>query len=91
MVLLTLFAALVCLILGLVFIGVTAMLMIFVIPKFESIFKDFGIQMPAVTVAMIDLCRVSWPWVPLLLAVLLIALIVNTISSGWSGACGAAG
>ena len=73
------------LVLGLVFIGVASMLMIFVIPKFEQIFKDFGVQMPGVTVAMIDLCRIAWPWIPLLLAVLLVALIANTISSGWIG------
>jgi type IV pilus assembly protein PilC len=71
------------LILGLVFICVTTIIMVFVMPKFESIFKDFHIELPAVTVAMLELCRVAWPWVPLLVAILLIAMIVNTITSGW--------
>ena len=73
------------LILGLAFIAVTSLIMVFVMPKFEQIFKDFGIQLPGITVAMLQLYRVAWPWIPLLLAILFIALIVNTISSRWMG------
>jgi len=36
-------------------VGVVTMIMIFVIPKFEQIFKDFGVKLPAITQVLIDL------------------------------------
>src|ERR1700722_6006472 len=35
-------------------IGIVTMIMIFVIPKFKSIFKDFNLQLPAVTQLLLD-------------------------------------
>jgi type IV pilus assembly protein PilC len=36
---------------------ITAILLIFVIPQFESLFKDFGADLPALTVMIIDLSK----------------------------------
>ena len=33
-------------------VGIVTMIMIFVIPKFEQIFKDFKVELPAVTQAL---------------------------------------
>src|SRR2546421_2368705 len=38
-------------------IGIVSMIMIFVIPKFEQIFKDFKVQLPPVTVALLVVSR----------------------------------
>jgi type IV pilus assembly protein PilC len=35
-------------------VGVVSMIMIFVIPKFQTIFKDFGTKLPAVTQVLLD-------------------------------------
>jgi len=43
---------------------ITAILMIFVIPQFESLFKDFGADLPALTVMVINMSRsftANWP------------------------------
>jgi type IV pilus assembly protein PilC len=38
-------------------VGIVSMIMIFVIPKFEEIFKDFGTKLPTVTVVLLDISR----------------------------------
>src|SRR5688500_13764870 len=45
-------------------VGIVSMIMIFVIPKFEQIFKDFGTQLPAITQARRDVSRwcAHWCW-----------------------------
>lgn len=41
---------------------ITAILLIFVIPQFESLFADFGAELPALTVMIIDLSKVFTTW-----------------------------
>jgi len=38
-------------------VGIVSMIMIFVIPKFEEIFKDFGTKLPTVTVVLLEISR----------------------------------
>ncbi len=38
-------------------VGIVSMIMIFVIPKFEQIFKDFGTKLPGVTVVLLEISR----------------------------------
>src|SRR3954447_12757102 len=38
-------------------VGIVSMIMIFVIPKFEEIFRDFGTKLPAVTVVLLKMSR----------------------------------
>jgi len=49
---------------------VSAILLIFVVPQFEDIFKDFGADLPAFTKMIVAASRfmVSWWWLMLLLA-----------------------
>src|SRR5205809_8129659 len=38
-------------------VGIVSMIMIFVIPKFEQIFKDFGTKLPSITVVLLNISR----------------------------------
>lgn len=38
-------------------VGIVSMIMIFVIPKFEEIFRDFGTKLPAITVYLLKISR----------------------------------
>jgi type IV pilus assembly protein PilC len=38
-------------------VGIVSMIMIFVIPKFEEIFRDFGTKLPTVTVVLLKISR----------------------------------
>ncbi|HEY7118137.1 MAG TPA: type II secretion system F family protein [Tepidisphaeraceae bacterium] len=38
-------------------VGIVSMIMIFVIPKFEEIFRDFGTKLPTVTVVLLQISR----------------------------------
>src|SRR5216110_4007134 len=38
-------------------VGIVSMIMIFVIPKFEQIFKDFGTKLPPITVVLLNISR----------------------------------
>lgn len=38
-------------------VGIVSMIMIFVIPKFEEIFKDFGTKLPTITVVLLNISR----------------------------------
>jgi type IV pilus assembly protein PilC len=38
-------------------VGIVSMIMIFVIPKFEDIFRDFGTKLPPITVVLLKLSR----------------------------------
>jgi type IV pilus assembly protein PilC len=48
-------------------VGIVSMIMIFVIPKFEQIFKDFGTELPGITKALLAVSRwfanYGWLWV----------------------------
>jgi type II secretory pathway component PulF len=73
------------LILGLVVIGVGAMLVICVAPKFEQIFKDFRTPLPEVTRLSLQFARDSGPWIALLAMLMLCWLILSTVASRWRG------
>jgi type IV pilus assembly protein PilC len=66
-------------------IAVTSMLMIFVMPKLEQIFKDFRIELPPVTLITLDISRNIGPWISLLLLVILLAGMFGAIRARWSG------
>ncbi len=53
--------------------GIISMIMIFVIPKFESIFRDFSVELPLTTIWLLRFSRVVSDWLPwaLLVAVFL--------------------
>jgi type IV pilus assembly protein PilC len=50
---------------------VSAILLIFVVPTFEDVFKQFGADLPALTQVVVNMSRfmVSWWWLMLLVAV----------------------
>ncbi len=50
---------------------VSAILLIFVIPQFEEVFKNFGADLPAFTVLVVNMSRfmVSWWWLALLIVI----------------------
>lgn len=50
---------------------VSAILLIFVVPQFESVFKNFGAELPAFTQIIVSLSRfaVAWWWLILFIAV----------------------
>lgn len=54
-------------------IGILALVAVFVIPKYESIFRDFGQKLPAVTVITMNLAREFGP--PLLLLMVVLTLL----------------
>ena len=41
--------------------GIVAMLCVFVMPKYETIFHDFGTKLPAITQLMLDIARAAGP------------------------------
>ncbi len=45
-------------------VGIVSMIMIFVIPKFEQIFLDFGTKLPMITQVLLDVSRwfANWGW-----------------------------
>ena len=57
---------------------VCAVLLVFVVPQFEAVFKDFGADLPAFTQMIVNLSRflVSWWW---LIAGILIAAAILTL------------
>src|SRR5437762_1781620 len=71
--------------LALSLITITWMLMVFVMPKFQQIFKDFRTPLPRVTQITLDFARASGPWVALVLLLLLVSLIFSTFASRWLG------
>ena len=59
--------------------GVTAAFVL-VAPKFEPIFRDFGVQLPAVTIAVLTVSRLLYPWgiLPALIAPIALGFLVQT-------------
>ncbi|HAL23707.1 MAG TPA: type II secretory pathway protein [Stenotrophomonas sp.] len=57
---------------------VSAIMLIFVVPQFEEVFKSFGADLPAFTMMIVNLSRfmVSWWW---LMAIVLIGSIVGLV------------
>ena len=59
--------------------GVSAIVML-VVPKFESIFRDFGVQLPTLTVIILALSHFLYPWgaIPALAAPVALGFLVQT-------------
>src|SRR5438552_1957183 len=57
-------------------VGIVSMIMIFVIPKFEEIFRDFGTTLPAITQLLLDVSRwfANWGWAYVLASPIVILL-----------------
>ncbi|MFN4243816.1 MAG: type II secretion system F family protein [Tepidisphaerales bacterium] len=69
-------------------IGIVSMIMIFVIPKFEQIFKDFGTKLPAITEYLIWFSRwfgTEFGWAYILAAPIVFLLIVRLIRLSHGG------
>src|SRR6184192_2277860 len=62
-------------------VGIVSMIMIFVIPKFETIFKDFGTKLPGVTQLLLDISRwfANWGWAYVLASPIVISLVYKLI------------
>jgi len=69
-----------------VFVVIASMFVVFVAPKFEQIFKDFGVPMPWVTQITLDVCRLVGPWVSLALLIGLLALAYTAVVTRSRGA-----
>jgi type IV pilus assembly protein PilC len=68
-------------------VGIVSMIMIFVVPKFEQIFKDFKVQLPGVTQILVDSSRwlgaeYGWAYLIAVPFVLIAGLKVLRMSSG---------
>lgn len=71
--------------LGFVIVNVSFMLMVFVFPKFESIFHDFKIQTPWITQTTFAVTETIGPWGALLVAFLLLGGMIQTLWARWAG------
>ena len=68
-------------------VGIVSMIMIFVIPKFEQIFKDFKVNLPEVTVWLLRISRwfaneYGWLWVMLSPIIIVVILRLAKMSEG---------
>jgi len=63
----------------LVLLSVTITIMIFVVPKFEEIFKDFGVRLPSATRLLVNLSRALFQADVFDIPVLLIVIIVVAV------------
>lgn len=63
-------------------VAIVSMIMIFVIPKFETIFKDFGTKLPAVTQLLLDISHwfaEDYGWAYVLFAPIVFVLTIKLI------------
>src|SRR5438477_3500481 len=63
-------------------VGIVSMIMIFVIPKFEQIFKDFGTTLPPITQVLLDVSRwfaKDYGWAYVLFSPIAITLLIKLI------------
>jgi type IV pilus assembly protein PilC len=67
-------------VMAVVITSVLAMVMIFVIPKYETIFADFGLKLPAITQFTLDVARVFGP---IILAAVSAAVLIWTGLALW--------
>lgn len=69
-------------------VGIVTMIMIKVVPKFEEIFKDFDVELPALTVKLMDVSRWvapptnGWAWIALSPVAMIIFIKLLRQSSG---------
>jgi type IV pilus assembly protein PilC len=68
-------------------VGIVTMIMIFVIPKFETIFKDFGTKLPGVTQLLLDISRwfANWGWCYVLCSPIVMVLAWKLIRTSEGG------
>ena len=69
-------------------VGVVSMIMIFVIPKFEGIFKDFKTELPAITKSLLTVSRWfanDYGWAYLLFTPIAIVLIMRLLKMSKGG------
>jgi type IV pilus assembly protein PilC len=69
-----------------VYIAISSMLMIFVMPKFEQIFKDFGVSLPKTTLTFLRASHDLGPLLMVFAGMLFFLLIVSSVASWWPGA-----
>jgi type IV pilus assembly protein PilC len=69
-------------------VAIVSMIMIFVIPKFETIFKDFGTKLPAITEYLIGFSRwfgVEYGWAYLVISPVAFMLLVRLLKMSHGG------
>jgi type IV pilus assembly protein PilC len=69
-------------------VAIVSGIMIFVIPKFEQIFKDFGTKLPAITQVLIDFSHwfgAEYGWLYLVISPVAFSLIVRLIKTSQGG------
>jgi type IV pilus assembly protein PilC len=68
-------------------VGIVSMIMVFVIPKFETIFKDFGTKLPPITQLLLDISRwfANWGWAYVLASPIVLSLVWKLIRTSEGG------
>ena len=68
-------------------VGIVSMIMIFVIPKFEQIFTDFGVKLPGITQILLDVSRwfANWGWAYVIAAPFVLSLVWKLIRTSEGG------
>src|SRR3954463_16192222 len=68
-------------------VGIVSMIMVFVIPKFEQIFHDFGTKLPPVTEVLLTISRwfANWGWAYVLASPIVISLVWKLIRTSEGG------
>ena len=68
-------------------IGIVSMIMVFVIPKFETIFRDFGTKLPPITQLLLDVSRwfANWGWAYVLASPIVISLVYKLVRTSEGG------
>src|SRR3954449_329351 len=68
-------------------VGIVSMIMVFVIPKFEQIFKDFGTKLPSITQILLDISRwfANWGWAYVLASPIVLSLVWKLIRTSEGG------
>jgi type IV pilus assembly protein PilC len=68
-------------------VAIVSMIMIFVIPKFEQIFKDFGTELPGITVLLLEVSRwfANWGWLYVIATPFVLILLVKLIRMSEGG------
>ena len=71
----------------LIAVAIVSMIMVFVIPKFETIFADFGTKLPTITQYLLDVSRwfANWGWAYVLASPIVIALVWKLIRTSEGG------
>src|SRR5688500_18449183 len=68
-------------------VGIVSMIMVFVIPKFETIFADFGTKLPPITQILLDVSRwfANWGWAYVVASPIVFSLIWKLIRTSAGG------